>query len=733
MRADLQIDHVGQGAQFAWTIQDTVTLRYFQLREEEYFILRQLDGHADFEELRRSFEDAFAPVKLSQSELRGLIDQFVAHGLVLVDDVREGLRLWRRHQLQHSRQRWSQLSNPLAIRFAGIDPSRVLDRVYPWCAWMLSPLAVGLALMIQLAAIVLLLVHAESFSQRLPTLESFMQPGNWLRMLLAVALLKVLHEFGHALTCKHFGGRCHEMGVLLLVGIPCLYTNVSASWREPSRWKRAAISGAGIFVECQVAAICVFLWWFSEPGFLNTAFLSLAIVGSLNSVLINGNPLLRYDGYYVLSDLTNISNLRQRSGEALLGLITRWVLGESLGRERMLPSRGRVWLVVYAIVSRLYSWLVIFGIFWFLVQLLRPLGLVIVAYLLGMLIVSTTLMTWYRQIQELMLRNKRKGVSDRSAFRGPLVLLSLLGLLLTLFLVPLPHHVSAPLLLEPAAAKRVYVGETGRLPLAGADPRSPSQRFAFGDLVQQGETLVRLENALLDSSVLKLQGDVAELQSRIESLERTQAGRPETAAQLMISKEAIGHLQTLLDQRIGQQGGLALVAPVAGRVLPFHPVATQLSRDGELTNWSGTPLDAENLGCTLERGTVYCLIGDERSLAARMVVAERDLPFLKPGAQVSAWVHQLPGCSMRGVVSDLGTHPLTTIPEELSSLEFPKQQDGDHWRSTDGNVHLVSVRMEDAFPSLPLYATGWARIETQPVSLFQRIYRAWTATFRFQR
>ncbi len=139
--------------------------------------------------------------------------------------------------------------------------------------------------------------------------------------MLALAVVKVLHELGHALTCKHFGGDCHEIGVLLLFFTPCLYCNVSDAWLFPGKWPRIAVSAAGIAVEVFLAAIATFLWWFSIPGVFNTLCLNIMIVCSLNTLLINGNPLLRYDGYYVLADLLDVPNLGQQS---------RWLLGRLL-------------------------------------------------------------------------------------------------------------------------------------------------------------------------------------------------------------------------------------------------------------------------------------------------------------------------------------------------------------------------------------------------------------------
>src|SRR5206468_11742270 len=140
---------------------------------------------------------------------------------------------------------------------------------------------------------------------------------NWIYLGGTLAITKVIHEFGHGLSCKHFGGECHEMGVMLLVMTPCLYCNVSDSWMLPNKWHRAAIGAAGMYIELVMASIATFLWWFSEPGLLNNVCLAVMFVCSVTTLVFNANPLMRYDGYYILADLLEIPNLRQKAGQVL--------------------------------------------------------------------------------------------------------------------------------------------------------------------------------------------------------------------------------------------------------------------------------------------------------------------------------------------------------------------------------------------------------------------------------
>ncbi len=188
---------------------------------------------------------------------------------------------------------------------------------------------------------------------------------------IVLACTKILHEFGHGLSCKHFGGECHEMGVMILVLTPCLYCNVSDSWMLPNKWHRAAIGAAGMYVEVVLASICTFIWWFSEPGLLNYICLNMMFVCSVSTILFNANPLLRYDGYYILTDILEIPNLRQKATTILSRKLGKWCLGLEPPDDPFLPQRNQGLFALYTVAAAVYRWVVLFSILYFLEQGLR--------------------------------------------------------------------------------------------------------------------------------------------------------------------------------------------------------------------------------------------------------------------------------------------------------------------------------------------------------------------------
>ena len=197
-------------------------------------------------------------------------------------------------------------------------------------------------------------------------------------------MTKVMHEFGHGLTCKHFGGECHEMGVMILVLTPCLYCNVSDSWMLPNKWHRAAIGAAGMYVELVLASICTFIWWFSEPGLLQPPLperdvrllgehgdLQRQPAAALRRLLHPGRP----DG-----DPQPAAEGHARSSAA------SWASGAWAWKSRRIrscPQRNQMFFALYSVAAAIYRWVVVFSILWFLYKVFEPYGLKVIGQMLG--------------------------------------------------------------------------------------------------------------------------------------------------------------------------------------------------------------------------------------------------------------------------------------------------------------------------------------------------------------
>src|SRR5262245_31061163 len=312
-RRDLQIVPIENRGRQDWTVKDPVALRYYQLRDEERFILSLLDGQMNPGEIIAQFERQFAPRRLRRSELAGFLSLLHREGLVTAAALGQGEHLLSRAADQHRRSWLMSLANVLAIRLPGINPNGWLSAAVPYFAWIYSPACLFFVFTLLVAAVTVVTVNFGPLSERLPRLTEFFGPQNLLWLAASLAVVKSLHELGHAFTCKRFGGECNRMGIMLLVFTPALYCDVTGAWMFRERWKRIAVSAAGVIVELVLAAIATIVWAWTQPGLVNALALNVMFVCSVSTLLINGNPLLRYDGYYVLADWLGTPNLQQQA------------------------------------------------------------------------------------------------------------------------------------------------------------------------------------------------------------------------------------------------------------------------------------------------------------------------------------------------------------------------------------------------------------------------------------
>ncbi len=705
-------------------IKDPLALRYYHLRPEEYFVLQQLDGRTSAEQIQAAFEREFAPRRLGFRQLHSFCSLLYREGLVVSDAAGQGDLLLQQRQTARRRQLLDRFGNVLALRFRGLDPEPLLNWLHPKVRWLFSSWAFAAWLLLVLAAATWVLVQFDAFHARLPEFGAFFRPEHWLWFAVTLAGCKILHELGHGLACKHYGGRCHELGVMLLVFTPCLYVNVSDAWMLPSKWQRMAISAAGMMVELALAAACTFAWWFSEPGLLNAICLKVMFVCSLSTLVFNGNPLLRYDGYYLLSDLWEVPNLRQRADAALWQRVGRWVLGKDFAGPSLYPERHGHLLSLYAVLSLLYRVAVVVAILWFCHALLEPLGLQVLAQLLTVTTIAALVgLPLVRAIRFWSVPGRSREVNRTRAA----VMLGALAVLLTAALVmPLPHRVTVPAVLQLQDAHRVFVPVAGRLTWA-VEP---------GTSIRRGEVLGRLENADLELEIARLRGQREVLRSQLQSLksrsaQQTHRGVRDAGSQIPTTKQALADIENRLREREEEQQRLTLTAPVAGTVVPprRQPPADS---DDELPFWTGQPLERANRDAFLETGTLFCLIGDPRSLEALLVIDQSEIAFVQAGQQVWIQSDQLPARYLSGRIDELSQIDADAVPPELVAADrLPLAQQADGQMRLAGVFYRarVSLAAHD-YPLLP-GTTGRARIRTAPLSLGSRLLRYLSSTFRF--
>ena len=723
-RPDLQVTKQRyQGRQY-WIVKDPVGLNYFRFQEEEFALLNWLDGTASLDDLRDRFEKDFAPQKITLEELGRLIGMLHQSALVIANVPGQGKQLLKLRWDRKKREFWGAVSNLLAIRFKGVDPENFFNWFYPKIGWFFSKTAAIFCLLLFASALSLVLVQFDIFRAKLPGFHQFFGPENWWILALAMVFTKVLHEFGHGLSCKHFGGECHELGVMFLVLTPCLYCNVSDSWMLPNKWHRAFIGAAGMYVECCIASVATFIWWFSEPGLLNNLSLSTMFVCSVSTVVFNGNPLLRYDGYYILSDVMEIPNLRQKATSILNRKLGEWFLGMEQPEDPFLPTRNLFWFMLYSVAASIYSWVVMFSILFFLFKVFQPYRLQIIGQIIAVAAIGSLIGRPLWSLGKFFYVPGRIEEVKKPRFYATVA--GVVALLALIMFLPLPYHVFCTLIVEPRNADPVYVDVAGQL---------DALHVQAGQTVEAGAPLADLKSSELDLAILDLTNRRDQLRAQLSGLRSQQHEDPRAGDIIPEVKESLSAVEEQLSKKQTEAQRLHLVARRAGVVIPPPSMPYRPASDGRLAAWHGTPLEKFNLGSTLKATTLFCKIGDPGKFDAVLVVDQTDADQVFQGQHVKIMLDELPGVTFRSQITDISSDPLKVVPKALSNKSggtIETKPDESGMLRPVGIAYEARSPLEDPDQTLFSGLKGQAKIDGPWHSVGWRLWRFLQRTFHFK-
>jgi putative peptide zinc metalloprotease protein len=727
LRPDLLCTPVESAVATTWIVKDPLTLEHFQFSAEEYALMDWLRQPVSISELRRSFGRTFPPQTITPEAVWDFLGRLHDAGLVMGCASGQGEELLDRMRRDRNR-RWSLAwTGLLAMRFRGIDPDRFLTALHGCCRWLFSRAALVAVMVVVVFALSLFIGHFAEFMRRLPELSALFEARNLPWLLLAVGTVKVLHELGHALVCKHFGGEVRELGFMLLVFVPCLYCDVTDAYRLPNKWRRIAVSAAGIIVEMVLAPIATIVWWYAQPGIVQLVALNVMIICSLNTLLVNGNPLLRYDGYYVLSDLLETPNLWLRSREALRRYTTHWLVATSratIDDDPLIPARQRPWLAMYGIATKTYLTLVLVAIVWGLVKWLHPYHLENLAFMVGLIVFGSALVGPITSASKFIRNPIRRAQLRKGRFA--LAMAGGLAAMVGVLALPVNYYVKAPIVLMPADAARVSATIDGTL--TGTLPA--------GRHVKRGETIGQLADASTHYEVEKLEGEQRLRQLRVDHLERLRGLDRQANDDLPTARAALADSERRLGELRSDSQRLTLTAPVEGVIIPAPRLAaaggsTAATSRGRLATWSGSLLDEPNNGAYVEPGTLVCLVGDPTQLMAVMLVNDTDVKRLQPGQKARLRLEQLPGEVIAGEVIDVARHEVQNADNavagraNLDSLfagAVPPEQ--------AGSLYQARVKFDARPESLVIGGRGEAKVAAERITLARLILRYFAQTFR---
>jgi putative peptide zinc metalloprotease protein len=705
LRPDLIVQPQFYEGMTHYVIKDPIALKYFRFKVEEYFLLQQFDGKQTLQDVKRAFERKYRPQTITVEDLLRFASQLHEAGIALIDSPDQAQALVRRHKKNKWKKIWQFLANILYIKIPIVDPEKLLTGMYPYFRWLYTSWFVAISVGMMLAALTLVASQWQTFSARLPDFQSFFNWHTIVYFWCSLAIIKVIHEFGHGLTAKHFGGEVHEMGMLFLVLTPALYCDVTDSWLLPSKWKRIWISAAGIYVECFLASLATFVWWNTEQGLLNSLCLATMFICSVNTIMFNANPLLRYDGYYVMSDFLEIPNLRVKSTQFFAYLFQEMVLGLEVPVQSYMPRSRRSLFVTYAIASYLYRWVVTFSILYFLSQFLKPYKLQSISYMIaGGSLVPLLVMPAYQALKFFRQPGRMRKVKKvRAAAFAAVTVALVTGILL----IPTPLRVQGTLVLTVAKPFEIYVEVPGRL---------MSLNVRDGDYVTEKTVLATLSNP-------EKQVEYEQLLEQHDSnyLKALWFGwTSKTRTQMLQAQNMEQQLEQALSKINDQIDKLTIVAPRSGQVI-------------------GVP-HKSTVGQYLKTGKPFFEIGDPKKLEAHLILDQTDIDLIKsrnPNNKPTAWI-KIYGTSestWKSYVSEVALRNSAEIPEEQSTTaggEIATKQD----QKTGQNKPLTAV-FEVIIPVdnpdllLQPGLRGFAKIDAGHSTLAWWLWRMAIKTFHF--
>jgi len=627
------------------------------------------------------------PRERALEELSNLAMQLSQAGLLQIRASGATDRARRMRELKSSRAFEIVVSQLLFFRKSLYDPDRLLQRLLPKVSWIYRK---GVLFLLGAFVVVTLLAALWNFDDVAAHGANFFTLSNLGLTWLLFIVVKILHEFGHGLTAKRFGAEVHEMGFMFILFTPYLFCNVSDVWRS-GKAARIATGAAGLVVEMVLASAAFWLWLVTQPGLFHQICYNTMILCSVSTLLFNGNPLMKFDGYYILSDALEIPNLRAKSNAWVTGWAQCHLLGMTPARASA-ANEASPFFGFYAVAAYFYGWIILFSISTLLFDMLKPYGLEFLSrtYVALFLFVSIGL-PLYRLARSVRGSSRLWAIFLR---RSRWVAAAAGALAVASFFLPWAESIRRSAALEHARVATVSPSAPGFL----------SEVFVSeGDAVTAGQILGRIKNPDLETQVEMLRLDREAMQVRLRALASDSS--EEALLELPVAARQLRELEEQLAGLESKTASLELRAPCDGSV--------RTPRIAELTGRffaAGQPV--------LEIGA-----GDEPRLL--IALNEQQARRLRPGLPVEAIFTGLPGEVFHGEISRI---PVSAAPrfsaDSMSNLlggDFPSEMAGPGgppvpslaYYEAEAVLHIPKEKLE----LLRARGAGRARIEVRRTNL----------------
>lgn len=704
-----------------WLIKDPVSLQYSLLSSLEYQVFQKLDGTSD---LRTIFSGSLGN-ELTPQDVESFLSHLIKRQLLFRPDGGD------------------------AERFNALKPS--VASPFAWATRLLSwhvPLGNPRSLLTKLQwvnsivfqkyfshasvnlfawAIVVASLNQNRFVAHVGQLANSFSTSSVAGVLVILIVVKLAHELGHALSARHYGTDCHEAGILFLFLTPLPFTNVTDSWRLPVA-QRMVVTAAGIIVELWIACCCIILWSIAADGLTKDLLLQTALICSLNTLLFNGNPLLKFDGYFLLSDYLRIPNLSQRSAGLIRSITASFLSGQSIDSSREKTDRKA--LITYGLLAGVYRILLAFSILEAIHFLCSSNDLRAFGWLLNMFAVTMLIGIPAAKFLVALIAESPTGMTAETVdlpkrstagtfYKGLWRSAAVLTFLSLVIFVPIPSRIICDGTITPFQ-QRVYAAVTGRLAIDSSDEGQQISNDSW--------RLIKMESR---STRLRLQAEQQLASVQLDIANRT--GRSTAGPSIRQLQEALESAEARLsefDQTLSEQ-----IRPISSTSKAFIPARRfRAEVDGAFDeDWTGLPLSPQNLGAEIEEGTTLGYFESDQMPIVTAWVPESHIQKIQIGQSASFRLAAGQSLSLQATVKQISRFPADTVPPNMAVSANLKGRTTESGFQPDATHYAVTIQLTDK-PSvvrLPLNGVGHVSVKTADQSLASRFYDYLRRTFVF--
>ncbi|WP_284332737.1 hypothetical protein [Dyella flagellata] len=567
-----------------YVVQDQTGGRVYRLTTAAYALLAGMDGRTTVQTLWERANASESRDACTQPEVVDLLTQLHAADLLQTDvapDSAESLDRYRRKRWDTIKQ-W--LLNPMSLKLPLLNPDRLLSALSPYLRWCFGPIGALLWLAAVLPAMLLAAQHWTELTHNLS--DRVLSSSNLLEMLAVYPVVKLLHELGHGFAVKRWGGSVRELGLMFLIFAPVPYVEASSSAAFPSKYHRALVAAAGILVEVFLASLALYVWLLAEEGVVRALAYNVMIIGGVSTLLVNGNPLLRYDGYYILSDLIEIPNLAQRGQAWWAYLLDRYAFSSS---DAVKPDETRAeqcWLFIYTPLAWVYRTFVTVSVIFLVAGKFFVFGVAMACWSAFSLIGMPLRKGWQHLNSAASLQHCRSRAMRRTA----LAIGSLLALLLC---VPVPLYTPALGVVWLPDQSMLHAGENGFF---------ANWLVAPGQSVHAGQPVYLLSNRQLQADLAVNRAKYAQAQAHYDADQFTDPVKASVSGrQLQEAREVLDRTEQRTKRLVGSAASL-------GRLM------------------AATPQDMP--GRYFKKGDLLGYVLDRQALIVRVVVQQDDIDLV---------------------------------------------------------------------------------------------------------